>query len=145
MRPPFYGVTCKGSYALGSACGKCERCAWERNRDLPRLFEQARARIEELECVEANLADYARNYFQMFDLYLHSWLRNIGGVIRPKHHQIDGFALRTQDIYEKAKLVDRIKKIMSDEMKREGATKDTMFDAVFRYLAEDGHDQVPTN
>ena len=99
----------------------------------------------ERDIIEENLAYYARRYFDMFDLYMHSWLRNIGGVIRPKHHQIDGFALRTQDIYEKAKLVDRIKKIMVDEVKREGATKDTLFDAVFEYLAEDGHDKVPTN
>ena len=32
-RPPFKsfgGVVCRGSYALGTACGRCERCAWER-------------------------------------------------------------------------------------------------------------------
>ena len=34
-RPPFEtfkNSTCKGSYAFGSACGSCEKCAWERAR-----------------------------------------------------------------------------------------------------------------
>lgn len=33
-RPPFEtftGPTCRGSYALGTACGHCEKCAWERS------------------------------------------------------------------------------------------------------------------
>jgi hypothetical protein len=28
--PIFSGPTCKGCFALNSACGHCERCTWER-------------------------------------------------------------------------------------------------------------------
>lgn len=109
------------------------------------LEQIAESNLNILPVVEENLADYAKRYYDLFEMYKNAWLREMGGVIRPKWHPIDGFVLRAQDIYEKAKEVDRIKKIMVDEVKRSGATKDSLFDAVFRYLAESGKDKIPTN
>ena len=33
--PKFLHATCKGSFALGSECGNCERCDWERSHPGP--------------------------------------------------------------------------------------------------------------
>jgi chromosome segregation ATPase len=97
-----------------------------------------------LRIAEENLADYAREYFNQFDMYMRAWLREMGGVIVPKRHQIDGFVLRARDIYEKAQLVDRMKAIMVAELKKKSSAEE-LFDAVFKMLAENGRDKVPTN
>jgi hypothetical protein len=94
--------------------------------------------------VEDNLADYARRYFDLFEQYRTAWLREMGGVIRPKHWEIDGFVLRMRDIYEKAQLVDRMKQLMVKKLKGKGCSAEELFDAVFQMLAENGHDKVPT-
>jgi len=47
-RPAFKGAVCKGSYALGSACGNCERCVWERENHPERVSAGLTARQEAL-------------------------------------------------------------------------------------------------
>jgi len=55
-RPQFTKATCKGCFALGSGCGHCERCAWERDTggrlgativadDAPAEYPNARTRF----------------------------------------------------------------------------------------------------
>lgn len=33
--PQFQSATCRGSAALGTACGSCERCEWDRIHPVP--------------------------------------------------------------------------------------------------------------
>lgn len=93
---------------------------------------------------EANLADYAKRYFDLFEMFRGAWLREMGGVIRPKHWEIDGFVLRMRDIYEKAQLVDRMKQIMVKRL-HDKCSAEEMFDAVFEMLAKNKLDTIPTN
>ncbi len=106
----------------------------------------AEAEVLRLQLAEENLADYAKRFFNLFEQYRRAWLREMGGVIVPKHWEIDGFVLRAREIYEKAQLVDRIKQVMLKKIKaKKKCTGMELFDEVFKFLAEDKHDQIPTN
>lgn len=39
MPPPYKNATCRGSYALRTACGHCERCADDRERMLDKSLK----------------------------------------------------------------------------------------------------------
>jgi hypothetical protein len=56
---------------------------------------------------DAALKD-SKSWQSEFNMWRNAWLREIGGVIRNKHHEIDGFVLRTRDIYEKACKFDKL-------------------------------------
>jgi hypothetical protein len=122
----------------------CDSCSdpWHDAAALPESREMPGQPDHEV--IEANLADYAQRFYRLFDMYMNAWLREMGGVIVPKHHTIDGFVLRMRGIYEKAQLVDRIKQIMVSELKKDSKAEQ-MFDAVFEMLAKDGYDKVPTS
>jgi hypothetical protein len=51
---------CKGSWWLGSACGKCERCHEEARKALPPLIKQAKAMRETLVAIQGELMQYGR-------------------------------------------------------------------------------------
>jgi len=76
MRPPFETfkrATCRGSYLLGSACGNCEKCMWERSQisqsidlaeEVARCFRQAnnmRAALEEIVLVASGKNQVAQD------------------------------------------------------------------------------------
>jgi len=45
-----------------------------------------------------------------FNMYRSAWLREMGGYIVRKTYEIDGFVLRTQEIYEKARKWDEMQR-----------------------------------
>lgn len=55
--------------------------------------------------LEREIIRLNRDYVDLLrhhEMYTRAWEREIGGFIRAKHHQIDGFVLRTQDALREA-------------------------------------------
>lgn len=53
----------------------------------------------EIILLNSEIAVLANEFF----MYRNAWLREIGGMIRNKHHEIDGFVLRTKDVLREAR------------------------------------------
>lgn len=51
---------CKGSWWLGSACGKCERCHEEARKIIPPMIKQAKAMRETLDGLHEELTQHGR-------------------------------------------------------------------------------------
>jgi hypothetical protein len=62
-------------------------------------------------CVMAKRAEVAEkeadDWKREHNIYRSAWLREIGGQIRNKHHEIDGFVLTTRELKEKADKYDQ--------------------------------------
>lgn len=58
--------------------------------------------VNEMEREIGRLNDDLCKWQRHFDMYRGAWLREIGGVIRTKAHEIDGFVLRTRDVIREA-------------------------------------------
>lgn len=61
------------------------------------------ATIARLEAEVKDAKRDAESWKQELNMYRSAWLREIGGVIDRKSHEIDGFILRTRRIYEQSK------------------------------------------
>lgn len=57
--PTTSGLTCKGSWTLGSACGQCKRCAEEALRLVPELLAKAKVTEDRAEVLSAVVASVA--------------------------------------------------------------------------------------
>lgn len=51
---------CKGSWQLGTACGRCERCIEEARSLIPKLLERGRTMHELLEGIQDELKEHRR-------------------------------------------------------------------------------------
>lgn len=68
----------------------------------------------------------AKGWHSEFNMYRSAWLREMGGTIRNKAHEIDGFVLRARDIYEAAKLVPDLEKRIKEQKAELDALRDQL-------------------
>ena len=88
-------ATCRGSFALGTACGKCSRCLTEIEiykamtveRDKLNTPSSAYSRIEEL---EAKLAKAVKFIEFLDENYRHSWGETARLKMRTLHAELTG-------------------------------------------------------
>jgi hypothetical protein len=58
--------------------------------------------VNELEREIIRLNEELTSVWKDHSMYMKAWQREIGGFIRAKHHQIDGYVLRTRDVIKEA-------------------------------------------
>jgi hypothetical protein len=58
--------------------------------------------VNELEREIIRLNEELSAVWREHSMYMRAWCREIGGFIRAKHHQIDGYVLRTRDALKEA-------------------------------------------
>lgn len=73
-----------------------------RQAPLQSKIEMLQAQSDHFEQLSRRLENDRDLWKQEHMMYRFAWLREIGGVIVRKTHEIDGFVLRTREVYEAA-------------------------------------------